>query len=56
MGDNVLFKNPKHSGLATTLNVEGCVEEKVGRDLYRVSYGGEHVTLFAAEMVPNTTQ
>ena len=42
------------SGIATTLNVEGCIEEKVGRDLYRVSYGHLHVTLFAAEMVPNT--
>ena len=55
VGDGVLFKNPKRSGLATTLNVAGCIEEKVGRDLYRVGYGGEHVTLFASEMVPNTT-
>ena len=54
VGDTVLFKNPKLSGIATTLNVEGCIEEKVGRDLYRVSYGDLHVTLFAAEMVPNT--
>ena len=54
VGDAVLFKNPTRSGIATTLNVEGCIEEKVGRDLYRVSYGDLHVTLFAAEMVPNT--
>ena len=54
VGDTVLFKNPMHSSLATTLNVEGCIEEKVGRDLYRVGYGDVHVTLFASEMVPST--
>ena len=36
------------------MNVKGCIEEKVGRDLYRVSSGDSHVTLFAFEMVLNT--
>ena len=51
----MLFKNPRRSTIATTLNVEGMIEEKVGRDLYRVSYSDEHIVLFATEMVPAGT-
>ena len=55
VGEAVLFKNPCRSTIATTLNVEDMIEEKVGRDLYRVSYSDEHIVLFATEMVPAGT-
>ena len=52
LGDVVLFKNPEDGGLATTLNIEGHIEEKVGRDLYRVGYGdNKHACLFSSQIV-----
>ena len=33
IGECVLFRNPDAHGLVSTLNVRGCVKEKVGRDL-----------------------
>ena len=53
VGDTVLFKNPRRSTIATTLNIEGVIEEKVGRDLYRVANSDGHMILFSAQMVPN---
>lgn len=51
-GDSVLFRNPESRGLATTLNIIGIVEEKVGRDLYKVKHGNQSIVLFGNEMVP----
>ena len=55
IGECVLFKNPENDGLATTLNVRGVIEEKVGRDLYRVGYAGNSVILFGSLMTPHST-
>ena len=55
IGDTVLFRNPEHTGLASTLNVVGHVQEKVGRDLYRVEYVKGSVILFSSQMVLHVT-
>ena len=52
IGQRVIFKNPDLDGLASTLNVRGQVNEKVGRDLYRVKYGDSYIVLFGCQMVP----
>ena len=55
IGDTVLFRNPEHTGLASTLNVVGHFQEKVGRDLYRVEYVKGSVILFSSQMVLHVT-
>ena len=54
IGQIVLFRNPHHGGLVSTLNVRGEVKEKVGRDLYKVQYEDRYIVLFGCQMVPHT--
>ena len=50
-GQNVLFRNPKSTGLVSALNVRGTITGKIGIDLYRVQYADETIILFGCQMV-----
>ena len=51
-GDKVWIKNPSNHSIVSTLNVQGEVLEKVGRDLYKVAYNDSTIVTFGSQMVP----